>query len=112
MILRIGRVEGVYPQGHYMLKAPCVHTSIAVFSGMSGGIVARGWPRPGDPIRPFAFISHSMSVDHPQAMYDRSISGQSFAAVLDMKRTVLHTEKQTVAITIKDAGLGRTNNPA
>jgi hypothetical protein len=71
LVIRIGRVEEVYPQGHYMLKAPCVQTSIAVFSGMSGGIVSRGWPHSPDlPIQPFALISHSMTVDEPQATVD------------------------------------------
>jgi hypothetical protein len=72
LVIRIGHVEEVYPQGHYMLKAPCVQTSIAVFSGMSGGIVTRGWPHgPDSLIRPFAFISHSMTtVGEPEAIYN------------------------------------------
>ncbi len=108
LILRIGRVEEVYLQGYYMLKAPCVQTSIAVFPGMSGGVVALGWPRRDARIQPFAFISHSMATDDPQAAYDRSKSGQSFAAILSMERTVLGSEKQRVGLAISDAGVGRT----
>jgi hypothetical protein len=108
LVIRIGRVEEVYPQGHYMLKAPCVQTSIAVFPGMSGGIVTRGWPySPDSLIQPFAFISHSMTVDEPQATRDRSISGRSFAAILDMKKTLLPDMRQTIEIPMNNVGVGR-----
>jgi hypothetical protein len=109
LVIRIGRVEEVYPQGHYMLKAPCVQTSIAVFSGMSGGIVSRGWPHSPDlPIQPFALISHSMTVDEPQATVDRSISGRSFAAILNMRKTLLPNMSQMIEILMNNIGVGRS----
>ena len=49
LILRVGTVEGVHPEGFYMLKAPCIETTIPIYSGMSGGLVAR-WGSPNTPI--------------------------------------------------------------
>ena len=42
LMARIGHVEVFYPEGMYTLKTPCVLTTIATFSGMSGGLVCRG----------------------------------------------------------------------
>ena len=46
LVMRIGYVEEVYRERYCMLNIPCVQTSIAVFPGMSGGAVFRGWPEP------------------------------------------------------------------
>jgi hypothetical protein len=106
VVLRVGRVENVHPEGHYMLKVPSVQTSVAVFPGMSGGIVAR-WTGPNTQIQPFGFISHSMAPPtHPPTYNDRSLSGQSIGVILNMKRTIISEKKQQVAIQIKHDGIG------
>jgi hypothetical protein len=104
LVLRVGCVENLYPEGYYMLKAPCVDTSIPAFPGMSGRIVAR-WTAPNTQIQPFGFISHSPSVSY----YDRSISGRSVGAILKMERTAIAEGKQKVGIKINNAGIGRDN---
>ncbi len=56
LIMRVGTVENFYPEGFYLLKSPCIETTIPVYGGMSGGIAARF--EPGSQIRVFGFISH------------------------------------------------------
>jgi Trypsin-like peptidase domain len=41
LVLRLGKIEQVHLQGSHLVKAPCVETTIPVYGGMSGGIVAR-----------------------------------------------------------------------
>jgi hypothetical protein len=108
LVVRLGRVEEVYPERYYMLKIPCVQTSVAVFSGMSGGMVLRGWPEPTGTPRPFALISRSLSEDDPQSLYDRSKSGRSFAATLPIAVEALDDGQQMVRFNLNNMGYGRT----
>lgn len=103
LLLRIGRVEEVFPEKHYMLKGPCFETSIAVFSGMSGGVVAR-WSGPNSQIRACGFISHAPD---PQPSYDRSLSGHSMASILKAKVTNLGEKKQGLEIAVSNIGVGK-----
>jgi hypothetical protein len=103
LVVRVGYVEEVFPEASYLLKSPSVHTSIAVFSGMSGGLVARY--APPKTIKPFAFISHSLD----QPLFDRSMSGHSVGSVLKAKLTLLEDRKQLVEIEVNNVGVGRTD---
>jgi hypothetical protein len=103
LIVRVGRVEDVFPDRHFMLKGPCIQTSIAIFGGMSGGVVAR-WSGLGTSIKPFAFISHAPD---PQPSYDRSQSGHSMASILNARITVLRDAKQILEFKVSDVGVGR-----
>jgi hypothetical protein len=103
LLLRIGRVEEVFPEKHYMLKGPCIETSIAVFSGMSGGLVTR-WSEQNPQIKPFGFISHAPD---PQPYYDRSQSGHSMGAILNAKTISLGDKKQMLQIAAKNIGVGK-----
>lgn len=102
LVGRIGRVTEVYPEGYCLLKAPCIETSIPVFSGMSGGLVARYVH--GAQIQPFAFISHA---PEPQPLYNRAESGRSIAAILRMEKTKVAAGKQDIRFKIDNAGVGR-----
>lgn len=104
LVVRLGRVEEIHPDGFFMLKAPCIQTSVAIFSGMSGGIVAR-WTGPDTPIKPFALISHAPD---PQPCYDRSVSGQSVASIFRMKVTPTGPEAQIVEFQVNNIMVGRT----
>lgn len=104
LTLRIGRVEGVYQAGYYMLKAPCIQMSIPVFSGMSGGLVARAGEN-GTQIQPFGFVSHSPST---QPLNDRSQSGHSVGAILQATKTSLGEKKQVIRIPMTFTGIGKT----
>jgi hypothetical protein len=106
LVLRVGRVENLHLQGYYVVKAPCVETSIPTFPGMSGGIVAR-WTAPTTQIQPFGFICRSL--DAGLSYYDRSVSGRSIGAILTMEKTVIADGGQTVGIRIGNAGIGRDN---
>ena len=103
LLLRVGRVEEVFPEKHYMLKGACIETTIAVFSGMSGGLVTR-WNEQNPQIKPFGFISHA---PEPQPSYDRSQSGHSMGAILNAKITPLADQKQLLQIAVKNVGVGK-----
>jgi hypothetical protein len=92
----------------YTPKTPCVLTTIATFSGMSGGLVCRGWPSPNSPPVPFGFISHSMSLENPKTINDRSISGDSFGVIINMEIKALDGGEQSVGFSISNAIIGRT----
>jgi hypothetical protein len=104
-ILRIGRDEEVFPERHFMLKGPALQTSIAVFSGMSGGLVAR-WP--ANEIKPFGFVSHA---PEPQPT-DPKLSGHSVASVFKVDITALGEKKQTVEVRLDNIGVGRDSSKA
>jgi hypothetical protein len=103
LVLRVGRIESIHPEGDYLLKTPYVQTSIAVFSGMSGGIVAR-WTGESTQINPFGFISHA---PEPQPTHERSVSGQSVAAILKMEKTIISETSQKLVIPVNNMGVGR-----
>jgi hypothetical protein len=103
LVLRVGRVESIQPEGDYLLKTPYVQTSAAVFSGMSGGPVAR-WIGQSTQIQPFGFISHAPD---PQPTHDRSLSGQSVAAILKMEKTIIGEKSQKIVIPVNNIGIGR-----
>ena len=108
LTVRIGHVEEVYHKRHMLLHGPCVQTSIAVFPGMSGGMVLRGWPEPLAVPRPFAIVSHSISEDDPNSVNVRSRSGQSFGAILPMNIRVLDDGQRNVSFSLNNMGYGRT----
>jgi hypothetical protein len=86
-----------------MLKGPCIQTSIAIFGGMSGGVVAR-WSGPNSKIRPFAFISHAPD---PQPSYDRSQSGHSMASILNARIKPLGDGKQSLEFAVSNIAVGK-----
>lgn len=103
LVGRVGRVEEVFPNGHLLLKSPCVQTSVAVFGGMSGGIVAR-WTGVGTNIKPFGFISFA---PEPQPNRECSRSGHSMASLVDAEILALEEHKQAVAITMSNVKIGK-----
>jgi trypsin-like peptidase len=105
LVIRLGRVEGVYPTGHYMLKTPCVEMTVPVFSGMSGGLVAR-FGANGTQMQPFGIVSHSPD---PQPLYDRSQSGHSMCAILQATKTPLSEKKQEIQMPMTFWGYGKTD---
>jgi len=104
LVLRIGYVEEIFGEATYLLKSPSIQTSIAVYSGMSGGLVAKYTP--SAKIAPFAFISHA---PEPQPLLDRSASGHSVGSILKATLTQIGNEKQLVEIQVNNIGLGRTD---
>ncbi len=104
LALRVGRVEGVYPVGYHMLKTPCIEMTIPVFSGMSGGLIAR-FGELGTQIQPFGFVSHAPD---PQPLHDRSQSGHSMGAILKVTKAPLGEKKQMIRIPMTVSGIGRT----
>lgn len=102
LVARCGKVEAVHLDGHYMLKGPHIQTSVSVFSGMSGGIVAR-LKGSGTRIEPFALISHAPD---PQPT-NNEISGQSVAALLKAELTQQVPERQIVKVEVTDVRIGR-----
>jgi hypothetical protein len=105
LVVRVGRIESVCPEGDHMIKAPCVQTSIPVFPGMSGGAVTR-WNAPKTPIQPFGLISHSPSAD---TYYDCSVSGSSTGAILTTKVETIAGGRRQFRITMKNTGIGRSD---
>lgn len=102
-VVRVGRVEAVHVNGHFMLKTPCIETSIAIFGGMSGGVVAR-WSAGLGLIKPFALISHA---PEPQPSMDRSQSGHSVGSVLKMKLMPTTEGAQVVSMRLSNIGCGQ-----
>jgi len=78
LTMRVGRVLSIHPAGSFMLRGPCFETSAAIYSGMSGGIVARS-PSRGAEIRAIGFISHAPD---PQPNTDQRQSGHSMAGLI------------------------------
>ena len=106
LVQRLGRVEGIYPDGYLLLKTPCVNTSISIFSGMSGGLVAR-WTENSRQIMPFAIISYA---PEPQPSYDRAESGRSVGSLIDATLTSVSDNSPQCKIKVDYVGLGRTHN--
>jgi len=102
-IVRVGRVEAVHSDGYFMLMTPCIETSIAIFGGMSGGVVAR-WSEGNGKIKPFAFISHA---PEPQPSMDRSQSGHSVGSVLRMELTPSSQGAQSISMRVNNIGYGQ-----
>jgi len=102
VVMRIGRVEGIHPAGRILLRSPCIETSISIYSGMSGGLVAK-FATSGS-IAPFAVISHA---PEPQPILDRAASGHSVAVVVKMQRAPLADGGQVVAVPMSNVKLGR-----
>jgi hypothetical protein len=104
LVVRVGRVETVCQTGDMLLKGPWIQTSIPVFFGMSGGIVAR-WTGPGTRIQPFGIISHDLELTQ-----NRSESGRSIGAVLQVTTNTLFAEGvQHVVIPFTDMRVGRSD---
>lgn len=106
LIQRLGRVEGIYPDGYLLLKTPSVKTSISIFSGMSGGLVAR-WSENSTQIMPFAIISYA---PEPQPSYNRAESGQSVGSLLNAALTSVAENTQRCEIKVNNIGVGRIHN--
>jgi hypothetical protein len=108
-VLRVGRIENLHPRGYYVIKTPCVETSIPTFPDMSGGIVAR-WTAPNTRIQPFGLISRSLDIGvcPAESHNNRSISGRSIGAILKLKKTVTSDTVQEV-IRIGNPNIGRDN---
>jgi len=79
-VLRCGLVTNFFSEGHILCRGPCVETSIPVFFGMSGGLVAR-LGKGGEAIKPFGLISSDLDVDQVNKN-NRSIPGTSIIALL------------------------------
>ncbi|KJC52189.1 hypothetical protein UP06_03940 [Bradyrhizobium sp. LTSP857] len=104
LVMRVGLVEAVFPDGYYMLKGPCIETSVSIYSGMSGGAVAR-WRRDGN-IEPFAFISHA---PEPQPLLERDKSGHAMGSIINAILKMVGEKKQAVGLRINHAGVGRNS---
>ena len=107
LIARMGFVENVFPERHFLLKAPCIQTTIAICSGMSGGLVARFGPQSGDnsPIVPFALISHA---PEPQPFYDSTQSGHSVAALLQPDISIGKAKERLLEFRLEKPMLGKS----
>lgn len=78
LIVRCGIVTNVHANGHLLCKDTCIETSIPVFPGMSGGLVAR---LGGTGVQPFGVISSDPD-DEVSRKFDCSIRGASIVALL------------------------------
>jgi hypothetical protein len=77
LLLRIGRVTAYHPEGHSLVGAPCIQTTIPIFPGMSGAPVMKFVP--GETKQSFGV----MSCDPDTAdKWDRSVSGQSIIPLI------------------------------
>jgi len=103
LVIRAGHVEEFFPDGHILIRGPCVQTTIPIHFGMSGGIVA-AFPGVGQQIRPFALISHAPD---PQPINDRSESGHSVGALIGPKIERLEINRQKISINLNNMGVGR-----
>jgi hypothetical protein len=81
LLMRVGRVSGVYPEGLRLCKGPCVETTVPVFPGMSGGPMMRVGMA-GEAMRPFGLISSDPSFGEPADKWNRSIRGSSVISLL------------------------------
>lgn len=97
LMMRLGRVEEVFPEGTHMIRTPCVQTTIPIYDAMSGGIVAR-WGNVGEPIQPFALICHAQD---PQPVNDRSKSGESIGAIINMEIEPQSDQRQVIKMILK-----------
>jgi hypothetical protein len=101
LLQRIGIVEELFPEKHFLLKGPAMQTSIAVFSGMSGGLAAK-WSVDAPTIQPFGLISHA---PEPQPS-DPKISGHSVVSMPPLKITKLGDKIQSVELRVDNIGVG------
>lgn len=108
LVLRLGQVEEVFAEKSYLLKAPCIQTSIAVFNGMSGSPVAT-WSGPSTQIKPFALLSHA---PEPQPFNDRAQSGHSIASLLNARIVTLSDKKQALEFAVSNIAVGKDGTKA
>lgn len=102
LMMRIGKVEEIFQHGHLMLKGPCIQTTVAISSGMSGGLIAK-WNNGNGKIKPFAFISYA---PEPQPYLDRSLSGHSCGSILNPKITIIGDKKQKLEFSVSNLCFG------
>ncbi|MGD9541570.1 hypothetical protein, partial [Methylocystis sp.] len=103
LLVRLGRVEEVFPESCYMLKGPCIQTTIAIFGGMSGGLLAK-WTGASTKIKPFGLIGHAPD---PQPTHDRSQSGHSIGSILNARIRPLVGERQVLEFIVSNVGVGK-----
>lgn len=106
-ILRVGRVLNLHPEGHSLVRGPCIETSIPVFGGMSGGPVFL-LPERGMELVPFALIS-SDPKEPDEVKNDRSQAGSSIMAMLPL-RLVSEDEDKTKHFGIRLEEIGLAGN--
>jgi hypothetical protein len=105
LVVRVGRVLAVHLDGYHMLKNPCVEMTVPVFSGMSGGLVARV-DGPQQQIRPFALISYA---SEPQPNHDTSTPGRTIGSMIRAKVTRRSAERQELEIPVTNMEIPVTN---
>jgi hypothetical protein len=98
LVLRVGRVTA-HHAAHILCRAPCVETTIPIFSGMSGCLVTRYGE--GMSIRAFGVASSDPEGDKQ----NRAIPGQSIVALLDAKVDVSDASFNRVLLTLANAKL-------
>lgn len=101
LLVRAGRITGVYPSGFRLCKGRCVETSIPVFPGMSGGpvmIVGSG----DAAMRPFGLIS-SDPFDDESSKLDRRIAGASIVPLIGARVSTNPAEQRETVLRLNDA---------
>lgn len=99
LMARIGRVTAHHMEGYYR-PTPCIETSIPVFSGMSGGLVAR--IREDQQLGAIGVISSDP--DAPlEEKQNRSIAGKSIAVLLNAEIQNIGNGQQNVTLKYNNA---------
>jgi len=107
LVARVGRVTRVHPDGHSLVRTPCVETSIPIFSGMSGGPVFLD-PEAGKPISVCGLLSNDPE-DSDLDKNDRSVPGNSIVALIPASVNIASGERR---VSIPLVVAGRASNPA
>lgn len=83
LVVRVGRVLEVFPNGHRLCRGPCFETSIPVYSGMSGSPVF--WYDKNRPPAAIGIVCSDPDPDGPEKD-DRATAGRSLIASLPVRR--------------------------
>jgi hypothetical protein len=103
VVVRGGKVIGVFPERSPLVKGPSVETSIAVFGGMSGGI-ACSFPEPNARLEAFGLISYSPGSEH---LNDRSVCGYTYVSLLQPTITSLGENRQKLEFAVNFSGVAK-----
>lgn len=83
LVVRVGKVLDVFPEGQRLCRGSCFETSIPVYSGMSGSPVF--WYEPDRPLTAIGLVCSDPDLDGPNKD-DRRIAGRSLVACLPVER--------------------------
>lgn len=105
LVFRAGTVRALHPDGHALVRSPCIETSIPVYAGMSGGL-AFLMPERDQEMIVFGLISSDP--DEPEELKrDRSRAGASIIAMLPMNITNDTADKRDVRFQFEKVFLAR-----